>query len=259
MNSQVLRITGMTCASCAQQIEKTVQKLSGIERATVNLASETLFVEYNENTVSFATIKDAITKVGYGVVEKVTSQKVAIPISGMTCAACAKWVEKAIEKLESVESVSVNLASEKATVIYNPGQVRQSAIRGEIEKVGYKTLEISKVDTADENKERKQKEIKTLWTKFSVAALFALPLLYIATVPILPHYGINVPYPEELNPMHHPLIYALMELILVLPIIGVGYRFYTIGFKALIHRSPNMDSLIATGTSAAVIYSLYNT
>jgi Cu+-exporting ATPase len=193
------------------------------------------------------------------VVEKTSSQSVTIPIGGMTCAACSQRVEKVIQRLEGVESASVNLATEKATVTYHPEQVRLTAIREAIEKAGYQALEINKVDAADEDRARKQKEIKTLWTKFIVSAAFSLPLLYIAMVPMLTQYGIQLPYPSGLDPMNYPLVYALLELALVIPVIGVGYRFYTVGFKALARLSPNMDSLIAIGTSAAVLYSLYNT
>ncbi|MDR1358523.1 MAG: heavy metal translocating P-type ATPase [Coriobacteriales bacterium] len=191
--------------------------------------------------------------------EKTSSQSVTIPIGGMTCAACSQRVEKVIQRLEGVESASVNLATEKATVTYHPEQVRLTAIREAIEKAGYQALEINKVDAADEDRARKQKEIKTLWTKFIVSAAFSLPLLYIAMVPMLTQYGIQLPYPSGLDPMNYPLVYALLELALVIPVIGVGYRFYTVGFKALARLSPNMDSLIAIGTSAAVLYSLYNT
>lgn len=148
MDSQVLSIRGMTCAACAQRIEKTVRKLSGIEQATVNLASEKLFVEYDGAVVQLPVIKEAVAKIGYEVVEKAADANVTIPIGGMTCAACAQRVEKGIKKLEGVNSVSVNFATEKATVIYNPQQVRLSAIREAIEKAGYKALEINKVDAA---------------------------------------------------------------------------------------------------------------
>lgn len=259
MESQVLSIRGMTCAACAQRIEKTVRKLSGIGQATVNLASEKLFVEYDGAVVQLPVIKEAVAKIGYEVAEKTANANVTIPIGGMTCAACAQRVEKGIKKLEGVSSVSVNFATEKATVNYNPQQARLSTIREAIEKAGYKALEISKADAADEDRARKQKEIKTLWTKFTVSAVFSLPLLYIAMVPMLTKYGISLPYPSGLDPMNYSLIYALLELILVIPVIGVGYKFYTIGFKSLWRRSPNMDSLIAIGTTAAVLFSIYNT
>jgi Cu+-exporting ATPase len=247
----------MTCAACAQRIERTVRKLGGISQANVNLASEKLFVEYDGATLQIPTIKEAVSKIGYQVVEKTNVQNAVIPIGGMSCAACAQRIEKTIRKLDGVESVSVNYATEKATVAYHPRQVRLSVIRETIENAGYKALEIGRQDAADEDRARKQKEIKTLWTKFTISAIFSLPLLYIAMVPMLTRW-VRLPYPRALDPMNYPLIYALLELLLVIPAIGVGYKFYTVGFKALWRRSPNMDSLIAVGTSAAVIYSVYN-
>lgn len=256
MNSQVLNIRGMTCAACAQRIEKTVRKLSGIEEASVNLASEKLFVEYDEDALSLTAIKEAVKKIGYEVEEKANSS-VTIPIGGMTCAVCAQRVEKAMKKLDGVTSASVNFASEKATVVYEPQTVRLSAIREAIEKAGYEALEINKEDAADEDRQRKQKEIKILQTKFVVSALFSVPLLYIAMVPMIKI--VRLPFPGGLDPMGFPLLYALVELLLVAPVIGVGYKFYTVGYKSLWQRSPNMDSLIAIGTTSAVLYSLYNT
>lgn len=256
MESQILNIRGMTCAACAQRIEKTVRKLSGISQANVNLASEKLFVEYDSDSLKLAAIKEAVAKIGYEVVEKSENANVAIPIGGMTCAACAQRVEKAIGRLEGVASASVNFATEKATVTYDPQQVRLSVIRGAIEKAGYKALEVNKSDAAEEDRIRKQREIKTLWTKFIVSAVFSVPLLYIAMVPMIKI--VRLPFPAGIDPMQYPLIYALAELLLVAPVIGVGYKFYTVGFKALIQRSPNMDSLIAVGTTAAVLYSIYN-
>ncbi|HWQ79747.1 MAG TPA: heavy metal translocating P-type ATPase [Anaerovoracaceae bacterium] len=181
---------------------------------------------------------------------------IALPIGGMTCAACARRVEKAIGKLDGVTAVSVNFATEKATVAYNPQQVRVSVIRNAVEKAGYKALEVPKTAAVDEDKARKEKEIRTLWKKFIIAAALALPLLYIAMVPMIKF--VTLPFPAGLNPMNFPLVYGLVELMLVIPIIGVGYKFYTVGYKALIMRSPNMDSLIAIGTTAAVAYSIYN-
>ena len=256
MNSQILSIRGMTCAACAQRIEKTVQKLAGIGQATVNLASEKLFVEYDGNVVQLPAIKDAVTKIGYQVVEQTDNSTIAIPIGGMTCASCAQRVEKGIKIIEGVESVAVNFATEKATVVFDPHKVRLSVIKDAIEKAGYKALEIVKADAADADRARKQKEIRTMWKKFIVAAALAIPLLYIAMVPMIKF--IMLPFPSGLNPMEFPLLYALLELILVIPIIAAGYKFYTVGFKALWRRSPNMDSLIAIGTTAAVLYSIYN-
>jgi Cu+-exporting ATPase len=223
--------------------------------ATVNLASEKLFVEY-ASAQTLSSIKAAVVKIGYEVLEKPKGVSVTIPVGGMTCAACSARVEKAIRKLEGIESAAVNLATEKATVVYNPAVIRVSAIKEAIEKAGYTALDAAKSGAVDEDKLRKEKEIKILWTKFIVASSFGLPLLYIAMVPMIKWF--SLPFPKALAPMNFPLIYALVELVLVIPIIIAGNKFYTVGFKNLLHRSPNMDSLIAVGTSAAVLYSLYN-
>jgi len=182
-----------------------------------------------------------------------------LSVGGMTCAACSARVERALRKLEGVESAVVNLATEKATVVYDTGILRLSAIKEAIIKAGYQVIEASKgmVDGAyDADKLRKEREIKLLWTKFIVAACLGLPLLYIAMAPMIT--WINLPFPYALSPMNFPLVYALLQLTLVIPIVIAGNRFYTIGFKNLLHRSPNMDSLIAVGTTAAVVYSTYN-
>ncbi|MDR0689001.1 MAG: heavy metal translocating P-type ATPase [Spirochaetaceae bacterium] len=260
MQNETLTIGGMTCAACAGRIEKTVRKIEGVRAASVNLASEKLFVEYAD-TKTLTSIKDAVVKIGYEVLEKPKGITATIPIGGMTCAACAARVEKAINKLEGIENVTVNLATEKATVVYNQAVIRVSAIKGAIEKAGYEALDFSKDGAVDEDKRRKEKEIKVLRTKFIVAASFGLPLLYIAMVPMMGAIAppwFNLPFPQFLAPMRFPFIYALVELALVIPIIIAGNRFYTVGFKNLLHRSPNMDSLIAVGTSAAFIYSIFN-
>jgi Cu+-exporting ATPase len=255
MQSETLSIGGMTCAACAGRIEKTVRKIEGVSTATVNLASEKLFVEFTgEQTLT--SIKEAVVRIGYEVLDKPKGVSISIPIGGMTCAACSARVEKAIRKLEGIESATVNLATEKATVVYNPHKVRVSAVKEAIEKAGYTALDFSKEGAVDEDKVRKEKEIKTLWTKFIVAASFGLPLLYIAMVPMIK--VVSLPFPQALAPMRVPLLYALLELLLVIPIIIAGNKFYTVGFKNLLHRSPNMDSLIAVGTTAAVLYSVYN-
>ncbi len=256
MESQMLDIRGMTCAACAQRIEKVVRKLPGIEQANVNLASEKLFVEYDSSVLKLDQIKEKVEKIGYQVVERSENTMVTIPIGGMTCAACAQRIGKVVGKLEGVEEATVNFATEKATVTYDPQKVRLSAIKGAIEKAGYKALEVDKADAADEDRERKQREIKILWTKFIISAVFSLPLLYIAMAPMVPF--VTLPFPEALDHMQYPLVFAVTQLLLVAPVIAVGYRFYTVGFKALIQRSPNMDSLIAIGTTAAVLYSIYN-
>jgi Cu+-exporting ATPase len=178
-------------------------------------------------------------------------------IGGMTCAACSKRVEKAISKLEGIDRVSVNFATEKAYVSFDPQSIRLSAIRAAVENAGYTAIKEEAVRNIDEEKLRRQKETNTLWKKFIVSAVFGVPLLYIAMAPMIS--WVNLPIPKFLNPMQFPLVFALTQILLTLPILAAGNKFFTIGFKALADRSPNMDSLIAIGTSSAIIYSLYST
>jgi Cu+-exporting ATPase len=177
----------------------------------------------------------------------------------MTCAACAGRIERVVRKLEGVSAATVNLASEKLFVEYQDSQTITS-IRDAVVKIGYQILDkpkgAAKDGVVDEDKLRKEREIKILKTKFIVAVSLALPLLYIAMVPMIKI--VNLPFPRALAPMNFPLVYGLAELVLVLPIMAAGYRFYTVGFRNLFHRSPNMDSLIAVGTTAAFVYSVYN-
>ena len=175
----------------------------------------------------------------------------------MSCAACAQRVERALKSLPGVTEAAVNIATEKAAVTYEPEALRISEICEAIEKAGYTALATDKPPALDEDKARKQKEIRVLKIKFAAALVFTVPLLYIAMAPMAAFA--DMPLPQWLDIMEHPLTYALTQLALVLPIVGVGYRFYTVGIKALISRSPNMDSLIAIGTAAAVLYSVYNT
>lgn len=184
-------------------------------------------------------------------------QQQSVKIMGMTCAACAQRIEKAVGKLDGVISSSVNLATEKATVKYDPSLIRLSQIKSAIAKLGYTPLDSQSATAVDEDKLRKQKEIRILWTKFTIAAVFSMPLLYLAMGAMI--WQLRLPIPSFLAPMQYPLSYALTQILLVIPVIIAGYRFYVVGFKAIWQRSPNMDSLIAMGTTAALIYSLIST
>lgn len=182
--------------------------------------------------------------------------KETLKITGMTCAACAARIEKVVGKMDGVGEISVNLATEKAMVSFDPEKTALSDIKERIEKAGYGAEEIKEKKLVDEDKLRKEKEIKTLWTKFIVSAVFAVPLLYFAMGSML--MWLRFPIPSAVDPMIHPMNYAVMQILMTIPIVAAGYRFYTVGYKAIINRSPNMDSLIAMGTTAAIVYSLYS-
>lgn len=259
--TETYKITGMTCASCAKAVERTVRKLDGVSDQNVNIATEKLKIEYNNDEVGFDDIKRAIEKAGYGVIKEETNKKIEMKVGGMTCASCSKAVERVVKKLDGVESVSVNIATEKASINYDSSKVRLSQIKKAITKAGYEPLddEARKNVAEDEDKIRKEKEMKSLFQKFIVAIVFAIPLFYIAMGPMIIKPLGPWPVPEIINPMTNTLNFALIQLILVIPIMIAGYKFYINGFKSLVHLSPNMDTLVAIGTSAAFIYSLYTT
>ena len=257
MQKENLQIIGMSCAACAKTIERVTKKLDGVSSSIVNFSTEKLAIEFDEQKLSIPIIKEAITKAGYEVLEKAKEKEITIPIQGMSCAACAIRIEKVISKLEGVSLASVNFATEKLITKYNPEKVRISEIKQAIAKAGYKALEIETKIAIDEDKIRKQKEIKTLWTKFIISLVFSIPLLYLAMGSMI--WWLRFPIPNALKPMQYPLVYAIVLIILTVPILIVGNKFYSVGFKAIARRSPNMDSLIAMGTSAAVLYSLYST
>jgi Cu+-exporting ATPase len=255
MKKEKLDIKGMTCASCARSIEKSVGKIDGVSSAVVNFASERLTVEFDENKTNVNTIKDAVIKAGYSLKEDPSAvRELTVPIEGMTCAACAKAVERAVKKLPGISQVSVNLATEKAKVEYIPSKVRISEIKSAISKAGYKALEIETTQQVDWEKSRRENEIKALFSKFVASAIFTIPLFYIAM-----GHMVGLPIPSIINPHMHPMYFALTQLILAIPVLAVGYRFYTVGFRRLIKLEPNMDSLIAIGTGAAFVYGIYST
>ena len=128
-----LQITGMTCAACATRIEKVLNKMDGVETATVNLALEKSSIQYDASKLSEADFEKKIEALGYGVVK----QKVEFDITGMTCAACSARVEKVLNKMPGVSAANVNLALEKATIEYNPSEVTVADLIAKVEKIGY--------------------------------------------------------------------------------------------------------------------------
>lgn len=252
-SNESLKIDGMTCASCALAVERSVGKLDGITKVNVNFATEKLDIEFDES-VDVNEIKSAVVKAGYSVNEQEELNEITLPIQGMTCASCAANIEKALKKLDGIVSANVNFATEKATIKYNSKLVRISEIKQSIKRAGYEPLELEVISSSDDEKIRHEKAMKTLWKKFIISAIFSLPLLVIAMGHML---GLHLP--SLINPELNPLNFALLQIILVVPPVAVGYKFYTVGFSALIRRSPNMDSLIAIGTGSAVLYGLYAT
>lgn len=247
-----LKIQGMTCASCAKTVEKATKKVQGVTDASVNFATEKLNVTFDDSKVTVKDIQVAVEKAGYKALSEAVSK--TMKIEGMTCASCAKNIEKATRKLNGVTESNVNFATEKLTISYEPNLVKVSEIKKAIEKAGYKAIE--EETSVDADKERKEKEIKSLWRRFVISAIFTAPLLYMAMGHMFGEM-LGIKLPEIIDPMMNPWNFAIVQLILVTPTMIVGYKYFTIGFKSLFKGSPNMDSLIAIGTAAAFIYGIY--
>ena len=250
MNSDIdpvtLKVTGMTCAACANAIERSVKKVDGVEGATVNFLTEKLVVT-GKNPDS-ALIEDAVKKAGYGVAETAHG-KVTIPIGGMTCAACAARIERQLNKTEGVIEASVNYATEKATVTFNTDKARLSDLKKAVEKAGYKPL-----TTAETKIEQELPLLQQPRFKMILALVFAVPLAVITMGPM-----VGLTLPEFISADAHPLRMAIIQLLLTVPIVFAGRGFYISGTRAILHGGPNMDSLIAIGTAAAIFYSLFGT
>lgn len=253
MENKVFSIEGMTCASCAQTVEKAAQKLPGVKTANVNLATEKMNIQFDSSALTEADIQKAVADAGYTAISNTV--KKTFNIEGMTCASCAQTIEKATQKLRGVNLSSVNLATEKLVVEYDPGMVNLTDIIKAVMDSGYEAHEeVATADTVDQNKEKKQKEIKSLWNRFLISALFTAPLLYIAM-----GHLVNAPLPDFINPMMNPEAFAIVQLVLTLPVVAVNSKIYRNGFKALSKGHPNMDSLISLGTSAAFLYGVFAT
>ncbi|MBO0430347.1 copper-translocating P-type ATPase [Vagococcus fluvialis] len=252
-NQRVYNIEGMTCASCAQTVEKVVSKVPSVEEASVNLATEKLTVSFDENIANEEAVIKAVDDAGYQVV--MPGEHMQYDIDGMTCASCSQTIEKVINKLDGVQSASVNLATEKMVVDFNPSELSSNDIMEAVKNSGYSAKEsLSQEAQADLDKEKKEKHIKKMWSRFWQSAVLTVPLLYIAMGEM-----VGLPIPEMIHPMVYPERFALLQLALTIPVLIIGSPFFIVGFRALFKGHPNMDSLVALGTSAAALYSLYGT
>ncbi|HHW36926.1 MAG TPA: copper-translocating P-type ATPase [Bacillales bacterium] len=237
-----IQITGMTCVACATRIEKGLNKMEGVELATVNLALEKSSIKYDPSKLSEVDFATKIEALGYGVVK----QKAEFEITGMTCAACAARIEKGLNKMEGISLANVNLALEKATIEFNPSEVTIADIIAKVEKLGYSAHQ--KQDEK-EQVDHREKAINEQKRKFIISAILSLPLLWT----MVGHFSFTsfLYVPDFLmNPW--------IQLILATPVqFIIGKQFYVGAYKALRNGSANMDVLVVMGTSAAYFYSLY--
>ena len=185
--------------------------------------------------------------------------KETIRIHNMTCAACAARVERAAALTEGVSRSVVNLATERLTVEYDEALLSIEDIGAAVKAAGYAYSLIEDAQTAlDEDRIKKARDIKVMKTKTAVSIFFVVVLLYLAMGHMFGE-AFSLPLPAGLVPSAHPLRFALAQIVVLIPIVCAGWRFYYVGYRALWLRAPNMDSLVALGTSAAILYSLYAT
>ncbi|PFE26083.1 copper-translocating P-type ATPase [Bacillus anthracis] len=238
-----LQISGMTCAACANRIEKGLKKVEGVHDANVNFALEKTKIMYDPQKTNPQQFKEKVESLGYGIV----SDKAEFTVSGMTCAACANRVEKRLNKLEGVNEATVNFALESATVDFNPDEINVNEMKSAITKLGYK-LEV-KSDEQDESTDHRLQEIERQKKKFIISFILSFPLLWA----MVSHFSFTsfIYLPDMLmNPW--------VQLALATPVqFIIGGQFYVGAYKALRNKSANMDVLVALGTSAAYFYSVY--
>jgi Cu+-exporting ATPase len=266
MTEKTYTITGMTCAACSAAVGRAVSRLGGVVSADVNIATEKLDVTFDETRVGFGHIKKAVEDAGYGIAEEQlndepglknepATKKTELIIEGMTCAACSAAVERVTKRLPGVAGASVNLTTGRGVFEYDPSKVKLSEIKAAIETAGYIPRDFESEKTRGLQEERRAREVKNMRSRLTAAVIFAAPVLYIAMSHMFP--GLGIPIPAFMSPETHPLAFALVQLLLTLPVIIAGGRFYTRGFKTLLRGAPNMDTLVAIGTGSAFLYSLY--
>ena len=247
------QLGGVSCQVCVNKIEKKLAKKPGVASAVVNFSNEHLNIDYDENQISDKEIIETVEKLGYDISEIKDLKEVELDIEGISCQTCVNRIEKKVGKLPGVESVSVNLATFKGLVTYDSDKIKLSEILEVIEKLGFKGKKSEDI-SVDKRDEEMQKHLKHEFWRFKISIFFSAIVFYISMGTM-----VGLPVPGIISPSENPLNFALIQLILAIPVVVVNKKFYTVGIKNLLSRSPNMDSLIAIGTGSAIAYSLYGT
>ena len=257
--SQEYAVQGLSCASCAHAVEVALQAVTGVKSAQVNLATEKVSLE-TEGSVSPLDLQAAVQAAGYDLVLPQVTQNFAL--TGMSCASCAANIESAVSSLPEVSAASVNLATEVLSVTYQPGAINEEIICQTVAEAGYQAQVLADQagasqaqiqQEADQAAQAKASHQAALWRRFWLSAIFALPLLGLAMAEM-----VGLTLPTWLSHRGGGQLFVSLQLALTLPILWLGRSFFLNGFKHLVKGHPNMDSLVALGTSAAVAYSLYS-
>lgn len=240
-----LKIGGMSCAACANRVEKGLSALPGVEKAGVNFAVEKASVDYDKTKISLKDIAGKIEDLGYQVIK----DKVELKITGMTCAACSTRVEKALNKMAGVYSTVVNLAMEKATLEINPSEISVNDLKAKIEDLGYGAHNATNVAEIDKEKKVREAEVGHQRFRLILATVFSIPLLLAMIFHMMGSMGT----------LAHILLNPYLQWAIATPVQFIaGWQFYRGAYLALKNGSANMDVLVALGTSAAYFYSIAN-
>jgi Cu+-exporting ATPase len=240
-----LPITGMTCASCSSRVQNALSKLRGVESSSVNFAAEKGTVYYNPSEIPVEELIKTVKDAGYGV----SVTKKTIPIKGMTCASCVQKVQKALSSLDGVLSASVNLATEKATVQYVPAQSGIREFKNAVKSIGYDIVEVEQgEDIVEKEKIERERELKKLKTKLLTGIALTIPIFLLV---FWERIGLSafIIIPKGASFFIQFLIQTPVQF-------WVGWQFYTGAIAAARHRTTNMNTLIAVGTTAAYMYSV---
>ena len=236
-------ISGMTCAACANRIEKGLQKVDGVHDATVNFATEKASVSFDAEKVDVTTLQEKIRTLGYDVI----TQEMNLDISGMTCAACSARIEKGLSRMDGVQTATVNLALETGKIIYDPAELSAQDVIEKIKRLGYDAQ--LKDNNSAKQKDHRQTEIRNKTIVLLISSALSLPLLWT----MVSHFSFT-------SWMYVPqfLMDPYTQWALATPVqFGIGWTFYKGAYYALRNKSANMDVLVALGTSAAYLYSVY--
>ncbi|CAM4437537.1 heavy metal translocating P-type ATPase [Deinococcus marmoris] len=245
-----LDVGGMTCAACVGRVERGLKKVDGVQDAAVNLATERASVTYDPALTNAAQLAQTVKDTGY----ETRTAELSFPVEGMTCAACVGRVERGLQKAEGVLSASVNLATERANVTYLPAATSPAALREAVREAGYDVPDEATQSQSrlDADRARKAEEIAALRRSVILAAAFSIPLFILAMLPMVwPALDMWLMDRVGMGTLNWVM------LALAAPVqFGPGRRFYRSGWAALKHRSPDMNTLVMLGTSAAFGYSL---
>jgi len=233
-----LPIQGMTCASCVNHVAQGLKKVPGVAEVQVNLATEKATVTFDNGLVPLTTLVQAVQETGYDVI----TEKVSLPIGGMTCASCVAHVEGALAKTPGVLNVNVNLATEKASVEYIPTLTGLSDFRRAVADVGYEVLPTAE-EKAEEELSREVRKMQDARRRMILAWAFTGPII----LWMLPEMLFGLAWPNE-------MVFKLGMLLLAVPVLfWVGQHTYVAAWRSSIHGAPNMDALIAMGTGASFL------